>query len=79
MTNENERIVSSFEKNSRESVQAIIKTWNGQRLFDIRVFYRNEAGELKPTQKGLCLSLSKLSELRKAIEALEENISGEPA
>ncbi|HVA67188.1 MAG TPA: transcriptional coactivator p15/PC4 family protein [Elusimicrobiota bacterium] len=76
---ENEKVVAEFGKNSRESVRAIVKTWNGRELFDIRVCYRNDAGELKPTQKGLCLSLDKLPELRQAVEALEKAVAHEPA
>ncbi|MCL5671230.1 MAG: transcriptional coactivator p15/PC4 family protein [Acidobacteria bacterium] len=77
---EKEQVVAEFEKNSRESVRAVLKTWNGRELFDIRVFYRNDAGEMKPTQKGLCLSLEKLPELQGVVEALGKAVGTyEPA
>ena len=65
-----EKVVSQFEKNSREVVQASVKTWNDHELFDIRVYYRDDTGQLKPTQKGLCLSVEKLPDLKQAVEKL---------
>lgn len=70
---EKQKVIYEFEKNSRETVRLIRKIWNAQDLIDLRVYYKAENGELKPTQKGLCLKVERLPELKKAIEAMIKN------
>lgn len=67
----NEKIIYQFHKNKREEVLCTLKTWDNKTFFDIRVFYRNEQNELKPTAKGLCLATDKILMLRRMITHLE--------
>lgn len=67
---ENERVVYEFQKNSREVVKAVRKTWNGRDLADLRVYFVTEAGIAKPGPKGLCLQVEHLPELKAAVDAL---------
>ena len=61
-----------IEKNSRESIVVSESTHMGYDLVDVRVYYKDEAGELKPTRKGVSLHREQLDELVKALSALKK-------
>ena len=71
-----EIVVAEFKKNQREVVRAVIKTWNGRRLLDLRVCYQEE-GEWKPGSKGLCLQTTCIADLKKAVAALDQALVAE--
>lgn len=51
---------------------------SGKTLLDARIWYEDDAGEHKPTRKGLCLSFESWQEVVEAIQnALNEEDSGE--
>ena len=60
-----------IEKNSRESIVVSETTHMGYDLVDVRVFYKDEAGELKPTRKGVSLHREQLDDVIKALSAIE--------
>lgn len=66
-----EKIVYQFRKNHTEKVICTLKTWNSKAFFDIRVFYRNENNELKPTSKGICLAIEQIEEIKTITKQLE--------
>ena len=70
-----EKVVHEFRKNSHEVVRAVIKTWNGRDLFDLRVYYETQDGKIKPGPKGLCLRVEHLPELKESLNKLDEEIS----
>jgi hypothetical protein len=72
-----EKVVAEFVKNQREHVRAIIKTWNGRELFDLRVYYQDPTGKWVPGTKGLCLQAAALPELKAAVLALEQALGQE--
>ena len=66
-------VIASFEKNSFEEVRISLTNFKGKDLIDLRVYYRtDDGGEMRPTKKGITISLEKFSELKNAILALEE-------
>ena len=60
-----------IEKNSRESIVVSETTHMGYDLVDVRVFYKDEAGELKPTRKGVSLHREQVGDVIKALSAIE--------
>ena len=60
-----------IEKNSRESIVVSETTHMGYDLVDVRVYYKDEAGELKPTRKGVSLHREQLDDVIKALSAIE--------
>ena len=60
-----------IEKNSRESIVVSESTHMGYDLVDVRVYYKDEAGELKPTRKGVSLHREQLDDVIKALSAIE--------
>ncbi len=66
-----------FRKNHNEEVRASIRKFEGREYLDLRVWTEKESGraEFSPTKKGLTLSVYVLPELKKAVLALEREVS----
>ena len=60
-----------IEKNSRESIVVSESTHMGYDLVDVRVYYKDEAGELKPTRKGVSLHREQVGDVIKALSVIE--------
>ena len=59
-----------LEKNSRESLVINQSEFKGVKLVDVRVFYKDDAGDLKPTKKGVSVRLEQLDALIKALSTV---------
>jgi Transcriptional Coactivator p15 (PC4) len=66
----NESIVYSFPKNSKEEVKARLSTFQGYRLADIRVWTADANDEEFPTKKGVSVKVEELPKLLEAVQAL---------
>ena len=62
-----------IEKNSRESIVVSETEFKGVKLVDVRVFYKDTDGELKPTRKGVSVRVEQVSELVAALSALVDD------
>ena len=60
-----------IEKNSRESIVVSETTHMGYDLVDVRVFYKDDGGELKPTRKGVSLHREQVGDVIKALSVIE--------
>ena len=58
-----------IEKNSRESIVVSEIEYKGNKYIDVRVFYKDTDGNLKPTRKGVSLRPEKVAELVTALAA----------
>ncbi len=67
----NEIIIDEFEKNSREKVMVLIKKFRNNYYLDIRVYFRGNDDEYKPSKKGLMISLELLDDLKDALSKVE--------
>lgn len=70
-------VVFEFKKNTRDCVRAILKSFQGKRVLDLRVHYYVDAVGWKPGNKGLCLQVDQIHNLKTAVEALEARINAE--
>ena len=69
-----------LEKNSRESLVINQTEFKGVKLVDVRVFYKDENGDLKPTKKGVSVHLNQLDALIKALSEVSAAVrEQEPA
>ncbi|RIK74179.1 MAG: hypothetical protein DCC67_16910 [Planctomycetota bacterium] len=66
-----ERIVS-FEKNSKEEVRVSVDEFRGRKIINIRVYYRNDAGQWLPGKQGIALALDRYRDLADAVLQLGE-------
>jgi hypothetical protein len=65
-------IISKFEKNSKEEVRVSVDEFRGRKLINIRVFYKDAAGEWLPGKQGLALSVDRFRDLVDAVLQLGE-------
>jgi hypothetical protein len=72
-----DKIVASFKRNPTEEVRAGIKEFKGRRYIDLRIYYLDDQGEWKPTRKGISLATDFMSELKQAVESLENELQEE--
>ncbi|MDF3820970.1 transcriptional coactivator p15/PC4 family protein [Leptospira sp. 96542] len=64
-------IIKDIDKGRGEVLRVEISEYKGQTLFNIRIWYQDANGELKPTQKGVAISPNLVSELKEALEEAE--------
>ena len=64
------RVVHAFAKNAREDVRVSLSIYKGRSIIDLRVFYRDGEGEMRPTPRGLSIDRELLPELESAVVAL---------
>ena len=62
-----------IEKNSRESIVVSQTEYKGNKYVDVRVFYKDADGSLKPTRKGGSLRPEKVAELRDALSVFVDD------
>jgi hypothetical protein len=64
----------SFSKNSLEEVRASLTEYKGKQYIDLRVFYKADDEEFRPTKKGLTLALELIPELEEAVKKCKEAV-----
>ena len=70
-------VVAEMEKSVNEKILFSLSEFKGKSYADIRVYYEDDDGELKPTKKGITIALDRFSEFKKHLQALEEFLSTE--
>ena len=58
-----DEILSQFDKNSTEQIRISQTIFKGLDLIDVRCYYQDDKGELRPTKKGLMLKPQVFAEL----------------
>ena len=74
-----DKVVDSFKRNATEEVRATVRTYRGRQYMDMRIYYLDDAGEYKPTKKGINLSVDLLPELTRMVDALAKAVQAEQA
>ena len=74
-----DRVVDSFKRNATEEVRATVRTYRGRQYMDMRIYYLDDAGEFKPTKKGINLSVDLLPELTRMVESLAKAVQADQA
>ena len=72
-----DKAIYTFRKNHNEEVRASIRTFEGHSFINFQVWTEKDAGHLEflRTAKGLSLSVYVLPELKRAVLALEREVS----
>lgn len=71
------QLVAQFEKNSKEEVRVSIDDFRGRKLINIRVYYRNDAGQWLPGKQGLALGIDRYRDLADAVLRLGEQLQAQ--
>lgn len=69
------QILYQFARNQDERVYFSLREYKQRKYIDLRIFYQPKDGdEMRPTKKGVTLSLELLPELKKGIVACEKKL-----
>jgi len=68
----NEIVIDEFEKNSREKIMILIKKYRNNFYLDVRVYFKSNDEEYKPSKKGIMISLELLDDLKEAFSKVEK-------
>jgi len=74
-----DRVIDSFKRNATEEVRATLRTYRGRQYMDVRIYYLDDAGEFKPTKKGINLSVELLGELTRMMGNLAKAVQADQA
>jgi len=69
-----EEKVAIHQKPRGETIYAYISEYKDVKYLHIRQWYTDQAGEEKPTQKGIALPLDKIETLRQALDEMLKEI-----
>ena len=73
----NGTVLLEWKRSRGEAARLVLQKFNGKYLLQLRVFYLDEEGELKPTRHGLTIPDEQLKLLRKALRKAEEALAKE--
>ena len=64
-------VIADFQKNKTEDIKLSLTEYQGHKLIDFRVYYKDKEGESKPTKKGITVNVKFFPELKEAIMKAE--------
>jgi len=67
-------VIATFEKNKKEEVRVSVETFHGRKLINIRVYYKDDDGIMKPGKQGIALSVDRYKDLAGAILELGQHL-----
>ncbi len=71
-----DQILHQFSRNQDETVYFTLKEYKDRKYIDLRIFYQpKDAEEMRPTKKGITLSIDLLPELKRGVFACEKKLS----
>ncbi len=74
-SNDSNDLVYAFPRNEGEEVQFMLRRFKGRTFADLRLWYQGESADgLKPTQKGISLSLDRVPELFEGVKHLADAV-----
>ena len=70
-------LIAELPKNRRETLRISLDEYQGHQLLSLRIWYRDDAGELRPGNKGLAVRVDQAPALADAMLAAVEKAKEE--
>ena len=67
-------LISKFEKNKKEEVRVSLDTFHGRKLINIRVYFKDDDGTMKPGKQRLALGVDRYKDFAGAILELGQQL-----
>jgi hypothetical protein len=64
--------IGEIKKNAKEVVRLSLRSYKGSAFLDVRIWYMDSDGDLKPSSKGVTLRPSLIPELSAVLRSAEE-------
>ncbi len=74
-----QKIVKDIEKNANNKIRISITEFKGNNYIDVRVYYEDDAGEYKPTKKGVTFRPDQISQVMDGLLQAEKEMKNAPA
>ena len=68
--------MAEIEKNLKERVRVSIEKYKGHEFIDCRVYWQDEAGEWRPSKKGIALNGDCIGEVIEALQKTSKKLEG---
>lgn len=68
MSDSDEVLIAKIDRKEGERIQVAIRTYQGTKYIDARVYFRGDEGDAIPTKKGLTLNARTAAELASALD-----------
>ena len=68
VSNNSSELIAEIPKNSREVIRVERSLFHGPTLANVRVWFRSEDGELRPSKRGIAIKVQQLSDLVSALQ-----------
>lgn len=65
-------VVAEWPRNERELLLTTLSKFRGRVSIDVRIWFRTEAGELRPSRRGISLRLTEISDIREGLRKAEK-------
>ncbi len=69
--------IGSIKKNAVDTIKCSLKEYQGHEFIDLRTFYEDDNGELKPTKKGITFSPDKIKDVIDLLEQAQIKVDAE--
>lgn len=69
-----QKVLASFPRNAQETLQVSLATFKGRTYVDIRLYYTDADGQLKPTKKGVTVPPELWDQFRQGVRLAEEEL-----
>ena len=65
-------MAAEWPRNEREVIRITLSKYNGRISIDVRVWFRAEGGESRPSRRGISLRVTEISDVRKGLRKARE-------
>lgn len=69
-----QKVMASFPRNPEETMQISVSTFKGRTYVDIRLYFTDADGQLKPTKKGVTVPPELWDQFRAGLQAAEAEL-----
>jgi hypothetical protein len=68
--------IAEIEKNSKERIRVSVEEYKGHKFVDCRVYFQDEAGEWRPSKKGIALNADCIDEVIQTLQKASKTLEG---
>ena len=66
-------MIGDLERNATEVVRVSTEEFKGRKYIDIRIYFKNDEGEWKPTKKGVTIQPDRIGDLISLLNKAKSN------
>lgn len=70
------KLIAEMQKNPTERIRVSIEEYRNSTFVDLRVYWQDEAGQWRPSRKGIALSSETIDEVIEALQKASKELEG---